>query len=376
MSKLFTDLQLSPQLQTGVKRMGFEELTPIQDATINLLLEGRDVIGQAQTGTGKTASFGLPLLMKMKPEESYTQALVLAPTRELVDQITSHLRGFGKMTEIRIVGVHGGVRLSDQLNMLSKPPHVVVGTPGRLIDLVRRRRVINLSKVKVVVLDEADKMLELGFIKEVHNLLSRTPFVRQTSLWSATISFEVLSLATRYMRAPRKVLISQDDVAQVNVDQYYMDVTVENRLETLYYLLNTLEVNRGIIFCNTRKATEELAEKLKTERYRVRGLHGRYTQEERNQVINDLKRRRIIYVVSTDIASRGLDIRGITHIINYEVPEDTEVYFHRIGRTARLGKTGVSITLVIPESYDFFEKIEEMNQTEIKRMDNPLESDM
>lgn len=361
---LFEDLPLSPEILRGLGRMGLERLTPIQVAALPLLLEGRDVMGQAQTGTGKTAAFGVPMLMKVDASKPCTQGLVLCPTRELSEQVSGHIRGYARYMDTRVVTLHGGSNVHRQIEVLGKPAHIVVGTPGRIIDLMMRRKALDLSSVRVVAVDEADKMLELGFIRDVEWILGATPFVRQTSLWSATLSPEVLHLSVRYMRYPRKVLVSRDEVAQINVAQYHVSVE-GSRVERLYGVLNTLDAKRGIIFCNTRETVDELAETLKKESYLVEALHGGYTQSQRNVVFRDYKLGKIRYVVATDMASRGLDIRGITHIINYEVPEDPEVYFHRIGRTARKGEKGVSITLVSPEEAYLWERVREMTETEV-----------
>ena len=208
-----SDLPLTPELQKGVRKMGFRKLTPIQREAIPLLLKGRDVIGQAQTGTGKTAAFGLPMLMEADPEQAKTQGLVITPTRELAEQVTQHMRRYAKYTDIRIVVIHGGRSIGDQFNILTKPAHVVVGTPGRLLDLARKRA-LDLSNIRYLAIDEADKMLEMGFIGQIDDIISRTPYVRQTSLWSATLDEDVLSLATRYMRHPRKVIVSKDEIKQ------------------------------------------------------------------------------------------------------------------------------------------------------------------
>ena len=360
---MFEDLPLSPEILRGLGRMGLERLTPIQAAAMPLLLEGRDVMGQAQTGTGKTAAFGVPMLMKVDPSNPSTQGLVLCPTRELSEQVSSHIKGYARYLDTRVVTLHGGSNVIRQIEVLGKPAHVVVGTPGRIIDLMRRKA-LDLSRVRVVAVDEADKMLELGFIRDVEWILGATPFVRQTSLWSATLSPEVLHLSVRYMRHPRKVLVSRDEVAQINVAQYYVSVE-GSRVERLYGVLNALDAKRGIIFCNTRETVDELAVTLKREGYLVEALHGGFTQSQRNVVFRDYKLGKIRYVVATDVASRGLDIRGITHIINYEVPEDPEVYFHRIGRTARKGEKGVSITLVSPEEASLWERVRDMTETEV-----------
>jgi len=359
----FTDLPLSPEVLRGLDRMGLLRLTPIQAAAMPLLLEGRDVVGQAQTGTGKTAAFGVPMLMKVDPSEPYTQGLVLCPTRELSEQVSGHIRGYARYMDTRVVTLHGGSDVKRQMEVLGKPAHIAVGTPGRMIELIWRKA-LGLSRVRVVVVDEADKMLELGFIGDVERVLGETPYVRQTSLWSATLGPEVLHLSVRYMRHPRKVLVSRDEVAQINVAQYYAPVD-GNRVERLYGVLNSIDARRGIIFCNTRESVDELAEALRKEGYLVEALHGGYTQSQRNTVFRDYKLGKIRYVVATDVASRGLDIRGVTHIINYEVPEDPEVYFHRIGRTARKGEKGVSITLVSPEEASLWMRVREMTETEV-----------
>lgn len=362
----FTDLPLSAEIQKGVRKMGFRKLTPIQAEAIPLLLKGRDVLGQAQTGTGKTAAFGLPMLMKTDPGEPSVQGLVITPTRELAEQVTQHMRRYAKYTDIRIVVIHGGGRVSDQINVLTKPAHIVVGTPGRVLDL-SKKSALDLGGAKIVVIDEADKMLEMGFLGSVENVLSRTPYVRQTSLWSATLSEEVLELSTRYMRHPRKVMVSEDEVAQVNVKQYIIPVE-DSKLETLYKLLNSIEPKRGIIFLNTREATDQLAQTLKLEGYLAEGLHGGYTQTQRDQTMQDFKLNKTQWLVSTDLASRGLDIQDVDYIINYQVPEDPEAYFHRIGRTARKGKTGKSYTLMNPEEKVYWSRIKEMTDTEAEEL--------
>jgi ATP-dependent RNA helicase DeaD len=277
------------------------------------------------------------------------------------------IRNLAKYMDIKVICVHGGGRIQRQIGLLSKPTHVLVGTPGRLLDLLRKRNVVDIKNVKYAVIDEADKMLEMGFMKEMGHILSQLPFVRQTSLWSATISDEIISVSTRYMRNPRKIIVSKDEIAQTMVHQYYLEVNDELRNEELYSLLDSLEVDRGLIFCNTRHMVEELAETLQGERYRVEPLHGRYTQTQREQAVTKLLKRQARYLVTTDVASRGLDIKGLTHVINYEVPEDAEVYFHRIGRTARKGEEGTAITLVSKREEKYLLDIKKMTKTEMRR---------
>lgn len=356
---------MSPAVLKGIRKIGFKEMTPIQLEAIPLLLEGRDVIGQAQTGTGKTAAFSIPMINQINPEQPETQALVLAPTRELATQIAAHVRALAKYTDVRILCFHGGGNIYKQADLMRRPAHIIVATPGRLLDLIYRRHAVNLGPVKYAVLDEADKMLELGFIREVRDLLSKLPFVRQTSLWSATITEEILEISTRYMRHPRKVIISAKEVAQENVAQYHLPVTDEDRDEKLLKVLDNVEVDRGFIFCNTRETVDKIVEHIKEGGYLVEALHGGYTQTQRDNAYTRLLKRQVRFLVSTDIASRGIDIKGVTHIINYEVPEDPEVYFHRIGRTARSGETGKAITLVSESEHKYWEKIRDMTGTEI-----------
>lgn len=367
MTDRFEDLEIREEILKGIKKAGFTEMTPIQKAAIPELLRGRDVIGQAQTGTGKTAAFGIPLLERLDPKNRVPQALVLAPTRELATQISVMIRNLARHMDIKVVCVHGGGKMQRQIGLLSRPTHVIVATPGRLLDLMRKRNIVNIKNVKYAVIDEADKMLEMGFMKEMGHILSQLPFVRQTSMWSATISDEILSMSTRYMRNPRKVIVSRDEVAQTNVNQFIIEVDDEERNEKLFDLLDELDVDRGLIFCNTRYKVEELAQVLQAEGYLVEALHGRYTQQQREQSVTKLLKRQARYLVSTDVASRGLDIRGLTHVINYEVPEDAEVYFHRIGRTARKGEEGTAITLVSEREKKYLQEIKEMTKTEMKK---------
>jgi len=359
----FDELPLSPEVLKGIRKMRFTQMTPIQIEAIPLLLEGRDIIGQAQTGTGKTAAFSIPMINQIDATNPDTQGLVIAPTRELALQIAVHVRGLAKYTDARILCFHGGGNIYKQADLMRRPAHIIVATPGRLLDLIYRRRAVDLSTVKYAVVDEADKMLELGFIREVRDILSKLPFVRQTSLWSATITEDLLEIATRYMRHPRKVIVSSDEIAQENIEQYFLDVTDENRVDSLYKILNNVEVDRGFIFCNTRETVDQLVELIQEEGYLVEALHGGFTQTQRDQAYTKLLKRQVRFLVSTDVASRGIDIKGVTHIINYEVPEDPEVYYHRIGRTARIGEAGKAITLVSESEMKYWEKIREMTGT-------------
>jgi ATP-dependent RNA helicase DeaD len=365
--KHFKDLPLSLEVLKGLRKLRFTELTPIQAKAMPLLLKDMDVIGQAQTGTGKTAAFGVPLVMKMDPSEDRVQGLVIAPTRELAEQVSRMIHRFARYTGVKVHVVYGGENINKQITRLAEGAHVLVGTPGRIIDLMKRR-VIDLRGVKVAVVDEADKMLEMGFIEDVGFILSRAPYIRQTSMWSATLSDEIIDYARRYMRNPREVLLSQDDVAQPLVDQYYLRVEPERKVLALIELLGDRGIDQAIIFCNTRESTDEVAQRLTEAEVPVEALHGRYSQSRRDEIMNAFKLRSLKYIVATDVAARGLDIQGVSHIINYEVPHDAEVYFHRVGRTGRMEQTGVSVTLVGGDEAAYFDEIAAMTKLEIKEM--------
>jgi len=363
----FKDLPLSPEVLKGLRKLQFWALTPIQARAMPLLLEGLDVIGQAETGTGKTAAFGVPLVMRVDSSDGRVQGLVIAPTRELAEQVALMIRRFGRYTGVKVLVVYGGENINKQVTRLDEGVHVVVGTPGRLIDLLKRRD-LDLRGVKVAVVDEADKLLEMGFIDDVRFILSRAPFVRQTSMWSATLTDEVVGHARRFMRSPVEVRLSKDDVAQPLVEQFYLRVEPERRLDALLRLLRDKRISQAIIFCNTRESTDELAGQLLGEGVPVEALHGGHSQSKRDAIMEAFRLRSLRFIVATDVASRGLDIRSVSHIVNYEVPEDPEVYFHRVGRTGRMEQTGVSYTLVGAEDEANFDAIRAMTRMEFKEL--------
>ncbi|TRO53966.1 DEAD/DEAH box helicase [Candidatus Bathyarchaeota archaeon] len=366
-ARYFKDLPLSQEVLKGLRKLTFRELTPIQVKAMPLLLKGMDVIGQAQTGTGKTAAFGVPLVMRADPSEEQIQGLVIAPTRELAQQVALMIRRFARYTGVKVQVVYGGENINKQITRLGERPHVLVGTPGRLIDLIKRR-VIDLRHVKVTVVDEADKMLEMGFIEDVGFILSKTPFVRQTSMWSATLSPEIIGYARRYMISPQELLLSRDDVAQPLVDQYYVKVEPDDKLPKLMELIRSRDIDQAVIFCNTRESADELAQKLIEAGVPVEAIHGKYSQSKRKQVLDAFKLRTLKYIVATDVAGRGLDIQGVSHIFNYEVPQDPEVYFHRVGRTGRMEERGTSVTLVTEADEPYFTNIIGLTKVEIKEM--------
>ena len=376
----FKDLPLSMEVSRSIEELGFENLFPIQAQAIMPLLEGRDVIGQAQTGTGKTAAFGVPMVERLNPEIQTVQGLVLVPTRELAVQVAAHISLFAKYAKLKVLPVYGGEPIGRQMRALQCGVQIVVGTPGRVIDLLERR-ILNLSSVKVLVLDEADRMLDMGFIDDIEYVLSRVPSSRQTSLFSATIDKTVMSVCNRYMKNPEKILVSKDEIALTQMKQYYVVVNPHSKFETLCNILNENHIDRAIIFCRTRRGTSTLADNLQRRGYNAQPLHAGFTQLQRDFVVNSFRTGKLKLLVATDVAARGLDIQGITHIINYDVPLDALVYFHRIGRTARMGREGTAITLVSYGELSDFNNIKALTKTKIEEIasaasdvDSPIQS--
>jgi len=368
MIEYFKDLPLSPQVMKGIEELGFNDLFPIQAQAIVPLLEGKDVIGQAQTGTGKTAAFGVPMIERINPRENSVQGLVLEPTRELAVQVAEHVRRLGKFASFKVLPVYGGESIQNQIRALSNGVHVVVGTPGRIIDLIKRG-VLNLRSVKIVVLDEADRMLDMGFIEDIEYILSKVPVNRQTSLFSATIDQTVMNVCARYMRNPEKILVSKDEIALTQISQYYMVVNPHDKFEILCNILNENHIGRAIIFCKMRTETSMLANRLRDRGYDAKPLHAGFTQPQRDAVVNSFRNGKLKLLIATDVAARGLDIQGITHIINYDVPLDALVYFHRIGRTARMGGDGTAITLVGYGEMTEFNNVKALTKTTIEELE-------
>ena len=364
----FKDLPLSPEVMKGIEELGFTGLFPIQAQAMTPLLEGKDVIGQAQTGTGKTAAFGIPMIERLNPRINTVQGLVLEPTRELAIQVADHISRFGKFAAFNVLPVYGGDPIQKQINALKSGVHIVVGTPGRIIDHLERRT-LNLASVRIVVLDEADRMLDMGFIDDIEYILSKVPKNRQTSLFSATIDQSVMNVCNRYMNKPEKILVSKDEIALTQINQYYMVVNPKNKFEILCNILEENHIERAIIFCRKRTETSILADKLRALGYDAKPLHAGFTHPQRGFVINSFRKGKLKLLVATDVAARGLDIQGITHIINYDIPLDALVYFHRIGRTARMGLEGTAITLVGYGELTEFNNIRALTKTTIEELE-------
>lgn len=361
----FSEVGLSQKLRKGVEAAGYTTMFPIQQRAIGPLLAGRNVVAQAQTGSGKTAAFGLPLLQRVEPANGVVQALVLAPTRELSQQIARELKKLGKYTEAKVLAIFGGQSINVQLEELRRGVHVVVGTPGRIIDHLRRRT-LDLSRAAFVVLDEADRMLDMGFRDDVDYILEHTPAVKQLALFSATMPEGVVRLTEEYMPKAEKILVDTAEPSVESLDQYYTVAKKEEKLQALLSLLEKEGASAAIVFCRTKEDARRLARDLEKRYLSVVSLHGDLSQAQRDQSMELFRSGRVDVLVATDVASRGLDIATVGCVFNYNVPDDPLIYFHRVGRTARAGQAGRSYTLVSPEEFADFARILEMTKARIK----------
>nr|WP_226038209.1 DEAD/DEAH box helicase [Aquibacillus saliphilus] len=354
----------------ALEKMGFEEATPIQEQTIPLGMAGKDVIGQAQTGTGKTAAFGIPMIDKIDKDVKKIQGLVVAPTRELAIQVSEEIHRLAKFKGVRTLPVYGGQHMERQIRALKDGPHIVVATPGRLLDHIRRKT-INISNVHTAVLDEADEMLNMGFIDDIRDILKSIPEQRQTLLFSATMPKEIRNIASTLMKNPEEVKVKSKEMTVSNITQYFVEVHEKQKFDTLTNLLDIHAPELAIIFGRTKKRVDEVTEGLHARGFRAEGIHGDLTQGKRMSVLNKFKNGRIEILVATDVAARGLDISGVTHVYNLDVPQDPESYVHRIGRTGRAGKTGEAITFITPREMPHLHLIEKVTKSKIKRLQAP-----
>lgn len=361
----FTEFNLSEDIQSAVVTAGFEKASPIQEMTIPLALEGKDVIGQAQTGTGKTAAFGLPTLNKIRTNENIIQALVIAPTRELAVQSQEELFRFGREKGVKVRSVYGGSSIEKQIKALKSGAHIVVGTPGRLLDLIKRKALI-LDHVETLILDEADEMLNMGFLEDIEAIISRVPADRQTLLFSATMPAPIKQIGIKFMKDPEHVQIKNKELTNVNVDQYYVRVKEQEKFDTMTRLMDVNQPELSIVFGRTKRRVDEITRGLKLRGFRAEGIHGDLDQNKRLRVIRDFKNDQIDILVATDVAARGLDISGVTHVYNYDITQDPESYVHRIGRTGRAGKSGESITFVSPNEMGYLSMIENLTKKQMK----------
>ncbi len=360
MTTEFTSLNLRPELEQAILELGYITPTGIQAEMIPLMLTGVDVIGQAQTGTGKTAAFALPILHNYI-HQRLPQALILAPTRELAVQVAAAITEYGKHLKVHVLAVYGGQPYGPQVNQLKRGVDIVVGTPGRIIDLMARK-VLDLSMIKSVVLDEADEMLNMGFIEPVEEILSATPATRQTALFSATLPVRIRSLADRFMRDPQSVTIKKATLTLSGTEQRYYLVHEGDKLSALTNLFEIEPITSALIFVRTRVETGQLASQLSSRGFPAEALNGDLEQNAREQILGRFRSGQIKVLVATDVAARGLDIDDISHVFNYHLPDDTEVYVHRIGRTGRAGKTGIAISLFAPREKRRLREIEHMTK--------------
>lgn len=370
----FEDFNLSKETMKSISEIGFEEPTPIQVSAIPLILNNCDIVGQAQTGTGKTAAFGIPIAERcQKGRKPFT--IVLEPTRELAAQVAQEIYKIGKYKNISVLPVYGGASIERQIMTLQQGVNVVVGTPGRVIDLLNRRT-LSLSEIRIVVLDEADEMLDMGFIEDIETILKATPAERQTLLFSATIPEPIMNIARRYMRSPEKIRVNTKDIVIPKIRQTFYEVREENKINALSRLLDVEDPQLAIVFCHTKRKVDEVSMKLSQLGYNAGAIHGDYTQARRDDVMNKFKGGMLDILVATDVAARGLDIKNVTHVINYGIPQHPDSYVHRIGRTGRAGNSGIAITLVTPREYKHLRLIEKTARTIIDRKRLPSSADV
>jgi ATP-dependent RNA helicase DeaD len=368
----FEELGLKREVLLALEELGYTEPTPIQERAIPELLAGHDVIGQAQTGTGKTAAFGLPLLQYLDPSSQETQAIVLTPTRELCIQVTQALRAYAEHIDIEVVAVFGGAPIATQQSRLRRGAHVVVATVGRMMDLISRRSLV-LTSARYVVLDEADEMLDLGFIEDVEKILRMSPSGRQTALFSATMPAPIARLAETYMYDPVTISITPKQLTVDAIEQAFVEVMNRSKTERLIDVLRAEEPEQAIIFCRTKIGAARLDRELRDKGFRNKALHGDMTQGQRDGVMIQFKDHKLPLLVATDVAARGLDIEHVTHVINYDLPNNTEIYVHRIRRTGRVGRTGRAITFVTPKQRPEIGRIEREAKTAIGEWEPPEE---
>ena len=374
MTAEFSQFNLKEPLLQALTELGYTTPTPIQSGMIPLMLTGVDVIGQAQTGTGKTAAFALPILNNYQPRQT-PQALVLAPTRELALQVAEAMQDYGRHVRAQVLAVYGGQGYGQQIRQLRSGVDIVVGTPGRLLDLLERK-LLDFSAIQTVVLDEADEMLKMGFIDDVEAILAKTPATRQTALFSATMPPPIRRLADKYMRAPQSVTIQRNQVTALAIEQRYYLIRPSDKISALTRILENEDVKRALIFARTRIGTAELANALTQQGFPAETLNGDLTQEARERVLNRFRNNQIQILVATDVAARGLDIDDISHVFNHDLPTEAEVYVHRIGRTGRASKTGIAISLIAPAEHAHLRRIEAFTRQKFLRATLPSVEDL
>ncbi len=372
----YQDADIAPEILRAVEEMGFETMSPIQEQAIPVLLTGKDIIGQAQTGTGKTAAFGIPMIQNVDSTVKKLQAIVLCPTRELAIQAAEEIRRLAKyMHGIKVLPIYGGQDISRQIRNLSQGVQIVVGTPGRVMDHMRRHT-IKTTHVKMIVLDEADEMLNMGFREDIETILKDMPDERQMALFSATMPQPILDITHMYQKDAEYIKVTPKEITVAAIKQAYYHVNRKDKMEALCRLMDYYQPVRSLIFCNTKKMVDEMAEILKDRGYQAEGLHGDLSQHQRDVVMNSFRSGRCAILIATDVAARGIDVSGVDAVFNYDVPEDIEYYVHRIGRTGRAGKAGRSFTLVTGREIYKIRDIERICHTQIKERKLPSAKDV
>jgi ATP-dependent RNA helicase DeaD len=365
--KTFDQLGLSKESLQVLKQKGFEAPTPIQEQAIPILLTGeKDIIGQAQTGTGKTAAFALPILERLKSKTRAVQALILAPTRELAVQVAEEIHSLKGKKKVSIVPIYGGQSYETQLRQLKKGVDIVVGTPGRVIDHLKRKT-LKLDQISTLVLDEADEMLNMGFLEDVETIMSSTPQAKQTLLFSATMPKAILKIAKKYMHDFETIKVASKGLTGAKTDQIYFEVSNADKFEALCRIIDIENDFYGLVFCRTKRDVDDVAAHLKDRGYDADALHGDISQAQREKILKKFKKNDINILIATDVAARGIDVQDLTHVINFALPQDTESYVHRIGRTGRAGKEGIAITFVTPSEYRRLKMIQQKTKTEIRK---------
>lgn len=369
----FSELGLNDALLKAIKRSGFEEATPIQAETIPLALAGRDVIGQAQTGTGKTAAFGLPILQNLNKKQKVIQAVIIEPTRELAIQTQEELFRLGRDERARVQVVYGGADIGRQIRSLKHHvPEILVGTPGRLLDHLKRKT-IDLSEVKTVVLDEADEMLDMGFIQDIESILRYAKNREQTLLFSATMPKPILRIGEKFMNHPEIVRIKAKELTADLIDQYFVRAKESEKFDIMCRLIDVQGPDLALVFGRTKRRVDELTRGLQARGYNAAGIHGDLSQARRMSVLKRFRAGKLDILVATDVAARGLDISGVTHVYNYDIPQDPDSYVHRIGRTGRAGKNGISVTFVTPNEIGYMRTIEQLTKKKMSPLRPPTD---
>ena len=372
----FIELNIDEEIQRGIDDLGFEEATPIQAQSIPLILEGKDIIGQAQTGTGKTCAFGIPAISMLDRESEGIQVLILSPTRELAIQSSEELKSISKYKSgVRILPIYGGQPIDRQIRALKNRPQIIIGTPGRVMDHMRRHT-LKLEHLKMIILDEADEMLNMGFREDIDTILKDVPEERQTILFSATMPKEILDLTKRYQRTPVYVKVTHKVLTVPNIEQYYLTVGSSAKSEILSRIIDANDIKLALVFCKTKKRVDDLATEMQSRGYSAEALHGDLRQEQRDKVMAKFRKRQFDILIATDVAARGIDVDDVEAVFNYDLPGDDEYYVHRIGRTGRAGKTGKAYSFVVGREINQLRDIQRFTKSIITPMKPPTLMDV